>query len=225
MPNKQKSLVQKLAEILQGNTSSGDTSSLAQLPSSDASGIPTPQLPDQMPAVNPMIVPPTPRQHAQQAHAMATAVQHGANSQVLNQARQSMDHESFIGLCEKFVEQATRGVTGLFASAADAWNKQTHQTDMSKIQPGDAVYFAPDKSNNNYGHTGVYLGNGKMQSATYNGIQTSDINQWKQSTGQKILGFVKHTNPQSLPSTAPLRLPQTQKQQGQPLINKTVQKY
>ena len=54
----------------------------------------------------------------------------------------------------------------------------------------DLVYFSPNASNEGYGHTGVYSGNGQMISATDNGVKQSNLGDWLKQTGQKILGYV-----------------------------------
>lgn len=95
--------------------------------------------------------------------------------------------------CETFTEQMT-GSGWQGASAIDAWNRQAAQnktsTDLSNLQPGDALYFSPTATNP-YGHTGIYAGNGQFVSATANGIQQYDIGNWLKATGQSLLGFVK----------------------------------
>lgn len=122
------------------------------------------------------------------------AVQAGADPAALVNAKHDLGVKDFIGLCERFVEQVSKGATGMFASAKDAFNQQKQQgqaqTDFSKMKPGDAIYFAADASNGGYGHTGIYSGNGKFISATNNGVQEHPIDQWSKSTGQKPVGFV-----------------------------------
>lgn len=99
---------------------------------------------------------------------------------------------AYNGLCEKFVEQASYGKSGIFPSAIAAWTGQQDKAiaGINGIKPGDAVYFNADSSNGGFGHTGIYLGEGKMLSATYNGLQESDLGSWQKQTGQKILGYV-----------------------------------
>lgn len=177
----QNDALQQLLSILSG-------SGQAQLYSPEQVQMPT------MPQVTPVLPRPTlnPRQHSQVAQATSQAVKNGADPTLLAKAQQTMGKQDYLGLCEAFVERITKGTEGIYASAIDAWNKQKPQaqTDLSKIQPGDTVYFGADKSNGGYGHAGVYLGNNKMTSATYNGIKESDLNEWQNQTGQKILGFI-----------------------------------
>lgn len=120
------------------------------------------------------------------------AIKAGANPQVLANAYDSLGRTDYIGLCERFVEN-TQGKSGIYPSAADAWNAQLNNAsnDMNSIQPGDEVYFAPDSSNHYQGHTGIYTGNNKMISATDNGVEQSDLNDWQNQTGQKLLGYVR----------------------------------
>lgn len=111
---------------------------------------------------------------------------------ILNTAAQYLGTKDFNNFCEAFVEQATQGHTGVYPSAIQAWIGQQKSAVQGTqgIQPGDTVYFSADKSNGGYGHTGIYVGNGQFISATYNGVQTEDLNKWQQSTGQKLLGYV-----------------------------------
>lgn len=109
---------------------------------------------------------------------------------ILNTASQYLGTNNYNNYCEAFVEQSMLGHTGVYPSAASAWQSQKGVQGTKGMQPGDSVYFAPDKSNNFYGHTGIYAGNGQFISATYNGVKQVDLNQWMQSTGQKLLGYV-----------------------------------
>src|ERR1035437_8866889 len=123
------------------------------------------------------------------------AIQAGFPPANLDRARQALGEKAYIGLCEKFVENAG-GKDAQFASASAAWNGQQGKAvkgSLNGIQPGDEVYFAPDKSNENYGHTGIYAGNGQFISATDNGIKQVDLGSWIQQTGQILLGYVKTT--------------------------------
>jgi hypothetical protein len=102
--------------------------------------------------------------------------------------------DNYNGLCEKYAEEQVYGKSGLYPSAADAWNNyvkngQAYQG-TAGIQPGSLVYLSPDSSNSGYGHVGVADGKGNFTSATYNGIKTENIDDWSASTGQKVLGWV-----------------------------------
>ncbi len=119
------------------------------------------------------------------------AIQAGANPKILDKALKELGSQDYNGLCEKFVEMA-QGVSGKFASAYDAFtkNKDQIQTDMSKIVPGAQIFYAPDKSNSGWGHTTIYKGNGDQIGATYQGVKTSNIQDWVSKTGQKLLGWL-----------------------------------
>lgn len=131
-------------------------------------------------------------QHPIESQATTQAIHNGADPSLLDKARQYLGKNAYIGLCEAFVERMTQGAEGIYRSAIDAWNQHqgNRQTDLSKAQPGDAIYFAADASNRGFGHTGVYMGNGKFISATDNGIRQYDLNDWQKRTGQKVLGYV-----------------------------------
>lgn len=103
------------------------------------------------------------------------------------------DSNLFNGLCQAFVEHATLGHTGVFPTAIDAWNQQQNKAvpGLQNIKPGDPIYFSANQSNNNDGHTGIYLGDNKFISATNNGIKTNDIGKWVTDTGQSVLGYLK----------------------------------
>lgn len=123
--------------------------------------------------------------------ATSDAIQNGADPLALALAKKQLGEKQYIGYCESFVE----GVTGSGwrgASATDAWNRQASAgktvDGLNGVQPGDAVYFSDP--NQPYGHTGVYAGNNQFISATDNGIQQNDINNWVGATGQKVLGYV-----------------------------------
>lgn len=113
-------------------------------------------------------------------------------SSSLQRASQYIGSQAFDDLCQEFVEQAAYGSTGHYASAIDAWNKQQQNavSGTNGIQPGDLVYFAPDQSNNYYGHAGIYTGNNQFVSATNNGVQYNDLNSWQKGTGQRLLGYI-----------------------------------
>lgn len=135
---------------------------------------------------------PTQSSNPTENQATTQAIKSGANPGLLDRARQFLGQQAYIGLCQAFVEKATKGREGIYTSAIDAWKRQQDKarTNLADIRPGDAVYFAPDSSNGGYGHTGVYAGNGQFISATYNGIKQVNLNDWVKSTGQRLLGFI-----------------------------------
>lgn len=140
--------------------------------------------PDDSAAINPQVDPTV-------ASATTQAVQAGANPAILNNAKKLLGNQNFIGLCERFVEIATQGKSGIYPSAIAAFTAQKDKAvPLDQAKPGDAVYFAPDKSNNNFGHTGVIADNGSMISATNTGVKQTPISTWTQNTGQKILGVI-----------------------------------
>jgi len=108
-------------------------------------------------------------------------------------ASQRIGDQSDNGLCQAFVEEV-QGSKQKYPSAADAWNSQLSKArgSLAGIKPGDAIYFAPDQSNGGFGHTAIYKGNGKIVSATYNGVQESNLDSWVSQTGQRILGYIPY---------------------------------
>lgn len=132
-----------------------------------------------------------PPKDPQVAPAAITAIQTGANPSILDQAKKYLGNKDFIGLCEAWVEQAT-GAPRKFASAIDDWNKTTDKIQgLNGVQAGNKVYFAPDKSNQGYGHVGLLDEKGNLLSSTNSGVQSIPLDQWIASTGQKVLGYSK----------------------------------
>ncbi len=101
-----------------------------------------------------------------------------------------LGNQDYLDLCEKFVEQV-QGSAQKFASAATAWDNQKNKVSgLDGVQPGDAIYFAPDQSNSHYGHAAVYTGNNNMISAANKGVEQDNIDSWVKNTGQKLLGYI-----------------------------------
>lgn len=96
-------------------------------------------------------------------------------------AVQQLGADAWNNYCEQFVEQAY-GRLGAFRSAVAAGNAlltpqsaQQARRALAGAQVGDLVYFQADDSNQNYGHAGIYVGNGKMVSATPSGVKETGI--------------------------------------------------
>jgi len=113
---------------------------------------------------------------------------------------QGMSQSQWNGLCEKWAEaNSGSGQTGLYPTAIAA---EQHYAQSGQLNPNVAkapvnslVYWSANQGNQNDGHVGKIVGYNSqgvplMQSATYNGIQTTPIDQWSKSTGQQPLGFV-----------------------------------
>lgn len=113
----------------------------------------------------------------------------------VSNAQSDIGDQQFNGLCERFVEQNTFGKSGLFSSAADAWqgySKQgkAYQDDPENAPAGSMIYFAPDESNSGDGHVGISDGKGNIIAATSRGVAQTPISFWTKMTGQKPLGYV-----------------------------------
>jgi NlpC/P60 family protein len=111
----------------------------------------------------------------------------------VKKAKQYIGAQDYNGLCQAFVEDTSNNGGWDGASAIDAWNNQLDKasSDLSKMKPGDRIYFAPDASNDYFGHTGIYEGDNKFISATYNGVEENDLDAWQKQTGQQLLGYIK----------------------------------
>jgi len=111
----------------------------------------------------------------------------------IKNAKQLMDNppEDYAGKCQRFVEQAAYGKTGLEYSANTAWqNAQNKVESLNGIKKGDLIYFSPNESNDYDGHVGIYEGNGKFISARDDGIKSDSIDNWRNQTNQIPLGYI-----------------------------------
>jgi len=110
----------------------------------------------------------------------------------VDEAKQFEGDQSFNGKCERFVEQISTGSHGKYPSAINAWNdlSKNARKGIADTKPGDLVYFSADNSNDQNGHTGIYLGNNQFISATDTGVKPYDLDDWQQRTGQQLLGFI-----------------------------------
>lgn len=115
-----------------------------------------------------------------------------ASTNLSDDATVNTTKTAYKGLCQAFVE-ATIGSGWKGGSAIQAWQNQQDKAvpSLNGIKPGDPIYFAADRSNGGYGHTGIYMGNGNFLSATDNGIQNLPLNDWIKATDQHILGYLK----------------------------------
>lgn len=89
-------------------------------------------------------------------------------------ALNQLGSRDYYNLCQRFIENAY-GTSGQYRSAAAASGALNWGTDFDQADVGDLVFFRPDQSNGNYGHVGIYLGNGEMVSATNGGITRDNI--------------------------------------------------
>lgn len=123
------------------------------------------------------------------AIATNSALQAGADPQDLALAKKELGKQEYIGYCETFVEKAT-GSGNQGATASDAWNNQQDKAiqGLEGVRPGDKIYFSDP--NNPAGHVGLADQGGNFVSATDNGIQENNINDWMKTTGQQALGYI-----------------------------------
>jgi hypothetical protein len=88
-------------------------------------------------------------------------------------AKQNLGGQDWDSWCAKFVANA-------YGQPAAGYNTAAELGTALKASPttpniGDLVFFKADSSNNNAGHVGIYLGDGKMVSATYKGVKTDSL--------------------------------------------------
>ena len=109
----------------------------------------------------------------QQLGGSSTAVTSKTSERAISWARSRLGRQEWNNLCERFVEEAY-GARNVFPTAADAGRAlATHRgRDAWQNAPvGAPLYFVADATNGYNGHAGIYLGNGRMISATPNGVQ------------------------------------------------------
>jgi hypothetical protein len=88
-------------------------------------------------------------------------------------AQSHLGQQDWNNLCERFVEEAY-GTKNVFPTAAEAGRAlATHRgrTSWQEAPVGALLYFAADATNDYNGHAAIYLGNGRMISATPRGVQ------------------------------------------------------
>ncbi|HEV7236624.1 MAG TPA: hypothetical protein VGN15_10615, partial [Ktedonobacteraceae bacterium] len=99
--------------------------------------------------------------------------------------------------CERFVANIEgRAVqdTAIAAYYARVARNQIQQG--GDPPPGAEVYFAAASSNENQGHIGISLGNGRFESVTVDGIRDYSISDWNANTwGAPYLGWVPAGTP------------------------------
>ena len=92
-------------------------------------------------------------------------------------ARKLMGRQDWNNLCERFVEEAY-GIKNVFPTAVDASRRLvTHRGKLSWTEApiGALLYFAADETNDHNGHAAIYLGNGRMISATPGGVREDQV--------------------------------------------------
>ena len=102
------------------------------------------------------------------------------------------DAAAFSNLCEAWVENQLLGHTGVYpdALAGTGASDFVHTSDPNAVPAGVAVVFGAAPSNDNYGHVGVSLGGGVMQSVWSNGkVEQEPIAQFVQDNGAPLLGY------------------------------------
>jgi hypothetical protein len=117
------------------------------------------------------------------------AINNGADPKNLAWAKSQLGKKEYKNYCQAFVRVAN-GSDKYYGTAINSWKQQGGVTDLSKANPGDIVYFDSAKSNGNYGHTGIYSGNGKFISGGLNSVQEMPISEWEKNYNQKALGFI-----------------------------------
>jgi cell wall-associated NlpC family hydrolase len=107
------------------------------------------------------------------APAAATSPGAGSKAQkALSWARSKVGSQEWNDLCERFVEQAY-GTSGVYPTAIDAARevvKHKGYASLKTAPAGALLYFTADETNDNNGHAGIYLGNGRMISARPTGV-------------------------------------------------------
>lgn len=79
----------------------------------------------------------------------------------INSAKAKLGSKAYSGYCQKFVRVCfeSAGIYGSASSAIAAWNQWKQSTSKTNIPVGACVYF---KTSSQYGHVGIYIGNGQV---------------------------------------------------------------
>lgn len=136
---------------------------------------------------------------------------------VLARARSFIGSAQFAGFCQRFVRVSFEavGIYGWAPSATDAGNYWIVSTSRDNIPVGATVYFT---SNTQYGHVGIYTGNGCMIHA-YNVVCEEPISDywWSRFRGWGYQGGVAPDGSATV-STTPL----VQKDTTNPVVSDAV---
>lgn len=102
-----------------------------------------------------------------------------SGEQAVAWALSRVGQQAYIGACEKFVENAY-GADLVFGSAWKAAQETMTRAggSLADAPRGAPVYFRPHSSNDNYGHVGIALGDGRFVSALYSGIAIQGPSQY-----------------------------------------------
>lgn len=87
------------------------------------------------------------------------------------------------GYCQRWVRQvynnAGLGNGGAYGSAYEAYKGRCISTDRTNIPIGASVYCTGQSNGNTqYGHVGIYIGNGMVMDNVSTGIRTISLNEW-----------------------------------------------
>lgn len=125
----------------------------------------------------------------------------GSRSQrALAWARSMLGRQDWNNLCQRFIEEAygTRNVFPSAAAAGRALPLHRGRESWRDAPPGALLYFTGDATNDYNGHAGLYLGDGRMISATPRGVQEERLD--SPYYEQRYLGWA---DPSQLPATTP----------------------
>ena len=144
----------------------------------------------QMPNENALLkTPPTPLQ-SQGAISQALGVVGDKSTQ--GKVGQAIATPAYAGYCLQWVDdqQGNKGARQQTAYADFQQNQAAGNISTKGTPPkGARVYFAPNDTNGGMGHVGISTGNGNFTSATDNGVQTFNIQQWDKYAGQDYIGY------------------------------------
>lgn len=145
-----------------------------------------------MPSIQPMQLQPPP-QNASSQNPLINALNQllGGNNSTQGQIGKATATSNYAGYCLQWVDDQQGNKNRQPTAYADYQaNQAAGNIQTQGIPPAGArVYFAPNSTNGNMGHVGISDGGGSFTSATDNGIQTFNINDWDQYAGQQYIGF------------------------------------
>ena len=115
---------------------------------------------------------------------------------VVSKAKGYIGNQDYNGMCQQFVGDVTGNKTK-GASAVDAWDNNLDKAvpNTQGMKAGDMVYLlgnSPDAPGQSFdfGHAGIYEGNGMFISATDNGVKEENLDKWTKDNNQTVIGYI-----------------------------------
>lgn len=132
---------------------------------------------------------------------------------IISTARSLIGSSGYNGYCQRFVRNCYEAA-GIYANqvaftALEGWSMWKVSTRQDNIPIGACVYFQGYGYSWEYGHVAIYLGNGYVIDATYQGVSERKITNWQgylgwgYQAGIAPTGWVQTPSPAPTPPTTP----------------------